>query len=87
VGSCTAQLVRDSGGSHMTISRLCGRFLFVFSVLFLLSSSFLSSRVSAHVNVPALVGMKLMCLAPSGFGILSRPSRDLRDSQKELSRR
>lgn len=34
VGSCTAQLVRDSGGSHMTISRLCGRFLFVFSVLF-----------------------------------------------------
>jgi hypothetical protein len=51
------------------------------------SSFFLSSRVSAHVNVPALVGMKLTCLAPSGFGILSRLSRDLRDSQKELSRR
>lgn len=76
-------------GSHMTTVAWLVRETFscLSGALVLSSFFFLPPRVSAHVNAPALVGMKLMCLAPSGFGILSRHWRDLRDSQKELSRR
>jgi hypothetical protein len=81
------QRLRHRSHDHSRLCPQAGEHLFSLAVPFAFLLFFPSSRVSAHVNVPALVGMKLMCLAPSGFGILSRLSGDLRDSQKELSRR